>query len=167
MTNLLAVLTLAVMLSCATSDSQESPGDGTPEFINLVDPWPYPFSSAVRVGDMLYLSGQVGTRIENGAPVLVSGGIDAEARQTMENIKAIVERGGSSMDRVVKCMVMLADMSEWPRFNEIYASYFPGPKPARSAWGANGLALGARVEVTCFATVGSGGGRSAEGAPAP
>lgn len=144
----------AVLISCNTQPV-DTPAPGRDvEMINLVEPWPYPFSSAVRVGNMLYLSGQVGTRIENGAPVLVPGGIDAEARQTMENIKAILERSGSSMDRVVKCMVMLADMSEWPRLNEIYASYFPGPKPARSAWGAAGLALGARVEVTCFATVG-------------
>lgn len=154
MSRLALAIACCFFLACTTSDSQETPSASDIEFINLVEPWPYPFSSAVRVGNALVLSGQVGTRIENGAPVLVSGGIDAEARQTMENIKAIVERGGSSMDRVVKCMVMLADMSEWPRFNEIYASYFPGPKPARSAWGANGLALGARVEVTCIAVVG-------------
>lgn len=122
-----------------------------PEFINLVDPWPYPFSSAVRAGNLLFISGQIGTRIENGAPVLVTGGIDAEARQTLDNIRAIVAKAGTSMDRIVKCSVMLADMSEWPRFNQIYASYFPGPKPARAAWGANGLALNARVEVDCIA----------------
>jgi 2-iminobutanoate/2-iminopropanoate deaminase len=149
------ILGLCLCIACSAPASQEAPDAPEVEFINLVDPWPYPFSSAVRVGNMLYLSGQVGTRIENGAPVLVPGGIEPEARQTMENIKAILERSGSSMDRVVKCMVMLADMSEWPKLNEIYASYFPGPKPARSAWGANGLALGARVEITCFATVGS------------
>ena len=154
MRRLALAITLCVFLACTTSDSQQTPTRSEIEFINLVEPWPYPFSSAVRVGNTLVLSGQVGTRIENGAPVLVAGGIDAEARQTMENIKSIVERCGSSMERVVKCMVMLADMSEWPRFNEIYASYFPGPKPARSAWGANGLALGARVEVTCIAMAG-------------
>ena len=151
MTTAYRLLALCLLLACTSPEARDAT---EVQFINLVEPWPYPFSSATRVGHMLYLSGQVGTRIENGAPVLVAGGIDAEARQTMENIKAIVEHAGSSMDRVVKCMVMLADMSEWPRFNEIYASYFPGPKPARSAWGANGLALGARVEVTCFATVG-------------
>ena len=124
-----------------------------PEFINLVEPWPYPFSSAVKVGHLLFISGQIGTRIENGAPVLVSGGIDAEARQTLDNIKAIVEKAGISMDRIVKCSVMLADMSEWPRLNQIYATYFPGPKPARAAWGANGLALGARVEIDCIAAM--------------
>ncbi len=123
------------------------------EHIAMADPWPYPFSSAVRAGQFLFISGQIGTRLEDGKPVLVPGGIDAEARQTMDNIRAILERAASSFDQVVKCSVMLADMREWPRFNEIYATYFPGKKPARAAWGANGLALGARVEVECTAMV--------------
>jgi reactive intermediate/imine deaminase len=123
------------------------------EYIQMTDPWPYPFSSAVRAGNLLFVSGQIGTRVENGAPVLVPGGMESEARQTLDNIKAIVERAGSSMDRVVKCSVMLADMREWPAFNTIYATYFPGPKPARAAWGASGLALGAKVEVECVAMV--------------
>src|SRR4029079_16642672 len=117
------------------------------------EPWPYPFSSAVRVGNLLFLSGQIGSRVENGAATLVPGGLEPEARQALDNIKAIVEKAGSSMDRVVKCSVMLADMAEWPKLNEIYATYFPGPKPARSAWGATGLALCARVEVECTAVV--------------
>lgn len=150
----LIVLLIATLLSCDVPQAGQNAQAPEMEVINLVDPWPYPFSSAVRVGHMLYLSGQVGTRIVDGTPQLVSGGIDAEARQAMENIREILEHSGSSMDRIVKCMVMMADMSEWPRLNEIYASYFPGPKPARSAWGAAGLALGARVEITCFATVG-------------
>ena len=122
-----------------------------PEFINLVEPWPYPFSSAVRAGDMLYLSGQIGSEVVDGQPRLVAGGIDAETKQTLENIKAILAKAGSSMDRVVKCSVMMADMAEWPRMNTIYATYFPGRKPARSAWGATGLALNARVEIECMA----------------
>ena len=125
-----------------------------PQFINLVEPWPYPFSSAVRAGDMLYLSGQIGSEVVDGKPRLVSGGIDAETKQTLDNIKAILAKAGSSMDRVVKCSVMMADMAEWPRLNEIYATYFPGKKPARSAWGATGLALNARVEIECIAMAG-------------
>lgn len=111
-----------------------------------------PFSEAVRVGDMLYLSGQIGTL--PGTMTLVEGGIQAETRQTMENIKAVLERYGSSLDRVVKCTAMVDDMAEWPALNEVYVEYFPGPKPARSALGADGLALGARVEIECWATVG-------------
>jgi 2-iminobutanoate/2-iminopropanoate deaminase len=112
-----------------------------------------PFSDAVRVGDMLYLSGQIGNL--PGELRLAPGGIRAEARQTLENIREILERNGSSMNRVVRCLVMLADVSEWGTFNEVYVTYFTGSLPARSAMGANGLALGARVEVECTATVGA------------
>lgn len=109
-----------------------------------------PFSEAVRVGDMLYLSGQLGNL--PGSTELAPGGIEGEARQTMDNIKAILERYGSSLDRVVKCTVMMADIAEWSAFNEVYVTYFPGPKPARSAFAASGLALGAKVEVECWAS---------------
>jgi reactive intermediate/imine deaminase len=100
---------------------------------------------------MLYLSGQIGSEVVDGAPKLVAGGVEAETKQAFENIKAVLAKAGSSMDRVVKCSVMMADMAEWPRMNTIYATYFPGKKPARSAWGATGLALNARVEIECMA----------------
>lgn len=149
------VFTLALMTAaCAQPPAPAMEDPAQPEFINLYEPWPYPFSSAVRVGDLLFVSGQIGTRMVEGSPVLIEGGMEAEARQTMDNIRAIVEHAGSSMDRVVKCSVMLTDMAEWPAFNDVYATYFPGPKPARAAWGANGLALGARVEVECIAAAG-------------
>jgi 2-iminobutanoate/2-iminopropanoate deaminase len=109
-----------------------------------------PFSSAVRVGDMLYLSGQIGT---DSTGKLVDGGIGPETQQTMENIRAVVERGGSTMGLVVKCLVMLADMAEWGAMNQEYVTYFPRNLPARSAMGASGLALGARVEIECLALV--------------
>lgn len=115
-----------------------------------------PFSEAVRVGDVLYLSGQLGN--VPGTPKLVEGGIEAEARQTMENIRAVLERHGSSLDRVIKCTVFIGDMAEWPRFNAVYVTFFdPDRLPARSALGANGLALGARVEVECMALAGATG----------
>ncbi len=110
-----------------------------------------PFSEAVRVGHMLYLSGAIGLDPATGE--LAPGGIGPETRQTMENIRAALGRHGSSLDRVVRCLVMLADMSEWEAMNEVYVTFFPGPKPARSALGASGLALGARVEIECTATV--------------
>ena len=149
---LFAVVVCGVQAASQTAGRAAAP-QPKPQFINMVEPWPYPFSSAVRVGNLLFLSGQIGSRVENGAPKLVPGGIEPEARQALDNIKAIVQKAGSSMDRVVKCSVMLADMAEWPKLNEIYATYFPGPKPARSAWGATGLALGARVEIECTAMV--------------
>ena len=109
-----------------------------------------PFSSAVRVDNMLYLSGNIGNL--PGSLELAPGGIQAETRQTMENMKAVLEQFGSSMDQVVKCTVFLADMSEWPAMNAVYRTYFTKP-PARSALGANGLAANARVEIECIATV--------------
>jgi 2-iminobutanoate/2-iminopropanoate deaminase len=108
-----------------------------------------PFSEAVRVGNTLYLSGMIG--VEPGVMKLVSGGLKAEATQTLDNIKRILELNSYDMSDVVKCTVMLADMSEWGAFNEIYRTYFTGRYPARSALGTNGLALGARVEVECMA----------------
>jgi 2-iminobutanoate/2-iminopropanoate deaminase len=121
------------------------------EFLNSgkILPTHLPFSEAVRVGNTLYLSGQIG--IVPGSMKLVDGGIEAEAHQTMENIKATLEAHGYAMADVVKCTVMLADMSEWGRFNDIYKTFFAGRYPARSAFGANGLANGARVEVECIA----------------
>lgn len=112
----------------------------------------FPFSDAVRVGEMIYLSGAIGIDPATGA--LVEGGIGPETRQTMENIRAVLERNGSSMDRIVRCLVMLADMDEWPALNEVYRSYFDEQYPARSAVGASGLALGARVEIECTAVSG-------------
>ena len=109
-----------------------------------------PFSSAVRVDNTLYLSGNLGNK--PGTLELAEGGIAGETRQTMENIKGVLEQFGSSMDEVVKCTVFLADMAEWGAMNEVYRTYFTNP-PARSALGANGLALGARVEIECIAVL--------------
>lgn len=113
-----------------------------------------PFSPAVRVGNLIFLSGQIGTSSAAASGnTLVPGGIEAETRQTMENIKTTLTAVGSSMDKVIKCTVMMADMAEWDRMNAVYRTYFrAGRFPARSALGANGLALGARVEIECIAT---------------
>jgi reactive intermediate/imine deaminase len=109
-----------------------------------------PFSTAVRVDKTLYLSGALGYDREKGA--LVEGGIQPETRKTLENISRTLETFGSSMERVVKCTVFLADMAEWGAMNEVYTTFFPN-KPARSALGASGLALDARVEIECIAVV--------------
>ena len=112
-----------------------------------------PFSQAVRVGNVLYLSGALGNA--PGKAELVTGGIEVEARQTMENIGAVLRENGLSFADVFKCTVMLADMSKWAAFNEVYLTYFnPDRLPARSASGASGLALGAQVEVECWAYAG-------------
>ena len=108
------------------------------------------FSSAVRVDNLLFLSGQLGFDAETGA--LVEGGIGPETKKTLENISATLENFGSSMDNVVKCTVFLADISEWAAMNEVYVTFFPN-KPARSALGTSGLALNARTEIECIAVV--------------
>jgi len=113
-----------------------------------------PFSEAVRVGEMLYLSGEIGT---DAGGKLIAGGIKAEAKQVMDNIGANLARHGSSFDRVVQCTVALADIADWPAFNEIYRPYFTQHFPARMAFATSGLALGARVEVQCNATTAAGG----------
>ncbi|MFC3941125.1 reactive intermediate/imine deaminase [Pseudomonas gingeri NCPPB 3146 = LMG 5327] len=109
----------------------------------------YPFSDASRVGNLLFLSGALG--IVPGQDELVPGGIRAETRQVMENIKADTKASGYQMNNIIKCTVFLADMSEWAAFNEVYATYFSKPYPARSAVAVRGLAADARVEVECIA----------------
>ena len=121
------------------------------EYLNSgkILPKDLPFSEAVRVGNLLFLSGQIG--VTPGSLKLVEGGIKEQAKQTMENIKTTLETYNYTMDDVVKCTVMLADISEWATFNEVYRSYFTKHFPARSAFGASGLAMGARLELECIA----------------
>lgn len=108
-----------------------------------------PFSEAVRVGNTLYLSGQIG--ILPHTTTLIAGGIKAESQQTLQNIQATLETHGYQISDLVKCTVMLADIKEWAAFNDVYKTFFSTHFPARSALGANGLAFGARVEVECIA----------------
>jgi 2-iminobutanoate/2-iminopropanoate deaminase len=121
------------------------------EYLPFAQQTSLPFSAAVRVGNLLYLSGQMGT--DATMNTLVPGGIQAETRQTLANMKAILERHGSSLDHVVKCTVMMADMSEWRAMNAVYVEHFKLHLPARSAFGASSLALGGRVEIECIATI--------------
>jgi reactive intermediate/imine deaminase len=154
--------TIALVSATIIASAQPSLAEDKPavEFLNSgkVVPATLPFSEAVRAGDTLYLSGQVG--IKPGTMQLVPGGIREEARQALENIRISLEAHGYSMRDVIKCTVMLADISEWATFNEVYKTFFSAPYPARSAFGASGLALGARVEVECVAaTAGSAAAR--------
>ncbi|CAG9168798.1 2-iminobutanoate/2-iminopropanoate deaminase [Cupriavidus laharis] len=124
------------------------------EFLNSdkVLPAGLPFSEAVRVGNVLYLSGQMG--IVPGSTRLVGGGIREEAKQALMNIRTTLEAHGLTLRDVAKCTIMLADISEWQVFNDVYKGFFEPPYPVRTALGANGLALGARVEIECVAVVG-------------
>jgi len=107
-----------------------------------------PFSAAVITNGMIYLSGQIGADSTGKLP---PGGIGPETKQAMERIKALLAQQGATMDDVVKCTVFLADMQEWGAMNEVYVTFFPTHRPARSAFGASGLALNARVEIECLA----------------
>ena len=123
----------------------------SPEFLNSgkVYPTNLPFSEAVRIDNTLLLSGQIG--VEPGRLKLVPGGIKAEAKQAMDNIKTTLEAHGYTLNDLVKCTVMLADIGQWGDFNEVYKTYFKDHFPARSAMGTSGLAIGAQVEVDCIA----------------
>ena len=161
---LITLLCFGLLFTCGAGAQQSSkpkqPAQSTPqskptpplvEYLKSDPTRPAPFSDAVRVGHMLYLTGQLGT---DGASGLVSGGIKAETKQTMENIRRVLERNGSSLDQVVKCTVMLADINERSAMSEVYVTYFAKDRlPARSTMGVNGLALGARVEIECWATI--------------
>lgn len=110
-----------------------------------------PFSDAVRVGNMLYLSGVVG--MIPGKMELVEGGLEAESRQIMENIQKVLQANGSSLENAIKFTIFIDDINRWSDFNKVYVEYFPNKKPARSALGVEGLALGAAVEVECIAVI--------------
>ncbi|NQD36779.1 RidA family protein [Permianibacter sp. IMCC34836] len=146
----LSVIFVAVI---ALLGSRLAFAEQTPDvkFLNSgkVLPTNLPFSEAVQVDKLLYLSGQIG--VVPGTMALVPGGMAAEAKQTMDNIRSVLNANGYDMNDLVKCTVMLADMAEWSAFNAIYKGYFSEHFPARSAFGSNGLALGARVEVECIA----------------
>ena len=125
---------------------------GPPEYLvrSTLAGRPLPFSSAVRIGDILYMSGQMGFREDGTLP----DGMEAQACQTMENIRAVLESAGLGFSDVFHCTVMLADMDQWAAFNAVYLEYFNEPLPTRSAFGANGLALGGLVELECQAYAG-------------
>lgn len=147
---LLACLFLP-MLTCAASPLPAAVAH--PEFYPSPDPVlkTMPFSEAVRAGDFLIVSGQIGSL--PGKMALAPGGITAQARQAIENVRSILRRHGATLRDVVECTVFLADMKDWPAFNTVYKDYFKPPFPARSATGASGIALGARVELQCTAYV--------------
>ena len=111
-----------------------------------------PFSEAVRIGDILFLSGCIGNK--PGTREVVKGGMEAEARQAMDNARAVLEANGLSFADVFKCTVMLKDMAKWQAFNDVYVTYFKnGHLPTRSAFGCAALALGAELEIEFTALV--------------
>ena len=113
-------------------------------------PLSVPFSEGTAFGGLVFLSGQLGN--VPGTLTLVEGGIEAEARQALDNIATVLQAQGLGLENLLRCTVMLADIADWPAFNAIWSEVFADrPMPARSAFGCTGLALGARVEIECTA----------------
>jgi reactive intermediate/imine deaminase len=145
-----------VGFAVARATEQAAPAAPLKETVNgITYHMPYgrptrPFTPAVQTGNLLFLAGQIGTA-PTSPNAVVGGGIQAETRQTLLNIKDVLEKSGSSMEHVVKCTVFMGDMKEWDAMNEVYATFFPNHKPARSAFGSTGLALNAKVEIECIA----------------
>ncbi|MBL4682085.1 MAG: RidA family protein [Pseudomonadales bacterium] len=145
------IILLIVLLSNSTLFCQTVWGETELEVLGAAENKKYnlPFSEAVAFGDILFLSGQIG--MKPGETALVPGGVQAETRQTMLNIKTILEKYGSSLEKIIKCTIFLGNMSQWAEMNIAYIEALGDHRPARSALGANGLALNGSVEIECIA----------------
>lgn len=146
---IVAIVCVLSVVANAQKKDERAPAQGPVEFQSASNPNARTLSEFVRVGNILYLSGKLGT---DSTGKLAAGGIGPETKQTLENIKAVLEKNGSSMDHVIKCTVMLADIKEWADMNTVYVTYFKKERlPARSAFGTSGLVNNARVEIECMA----------------
>ncbi len=158
------VAIVALAAACAPGaapDQSGEPADGEPaprkQIIQPEGVARLPvFSSAVRSGDLIFLSGAIGALPGVSPPTLAQGGVIPETRQAMDNLRVVLEAAGVGWEDVVKCTVFLADMADYAAFNEVYLEYFPQDPPARSALAAAGLAFDARVEVECIAAAPEG-----------
>jgi len=146
------VCVLSVVANAQKKDERAPSAAQSPvEFQSASNPNARTLSEFVRVGNILYLSGKLGT---DSTGKLAAGGIGPETKQTLENIKTVLEKNGSSMDHVIKCTVMLADIKEWADMNTVYVTFFKKERlPARSAFGTSGLVNNARVEIECMAVL--------------
>ena len=151
----LTVLAAACTLEERTDNLPAAAGPAATHHREVIQPPGTPrmpvFSSSVRTGDLLFLSGSLGAVPGANPPRLVEGGVEAETRQTFENIKEVLDAAGLTLRDVVKCTVFLADIADYAAVNSVYVEYWDGDPPARSALGTSGLALGAKVEIECIA----------------
>ena len=158
----LSLLLIVLATGCSIEQRTDRETDGPPpstrkQIIDVPGVARLPvFSSAVRSGDLIFLSGSIGAVPGVSPPTLVEGGVVPQTRQTMENIRQVLAAAGATMADIVKCSVFIADMADYGQVNEVYLEFFPSDPPARSALGANGLALGAAVEIECIAAVPEG-----------
>jgi 2-iminobutanoate/2-iminopropanoate deaminase len=126
----------------STPDRERIQTDNAPAAIG-------PYSQAIKAGGFVFVSGQIPIDPQTGQ--FVAGGIAEQTKQVLKNVSAVLEAGGSSLDRVVKTTVFLADMKEFSGMNEVYATFFSGPPPARATVAAAGLPRDARVEIEVVA----------------
>ena len=152
----IAPLALVLLLTGCTptrpsaSSTPAAPSPGPHREVLAPNPSPMAvFSPAIRTGNLVFLSGQLG--LKEGTREMVPGGITAETEQTLKRIRSLLNDIGLDMEDVVKCTVFLVDINDYPKMNEVYLKYFPTDPPARSALAASGLALGAQVEIECIA----------------
>lgn len=149
-TRLWTTLILLAAAGCeAASEPREAPVVVAPDSAVLAR---LPFSPGVRAGDFLFLSGAIGNR--PGTTELVSDDVAEQTRQTMANLRTVLQAAGAGLGDVVKCTVFLVDMADYAAMNAAYAAAWPADPPARSTVAGSGLALGARVEIECIAYVG-------------
>ncbi len=141
------LLGLGLTLSAQAAPTSANPTLTHSKPVFLGDGGEYPFSSAVRVGNTLYMSGQIG--FKDGE--LVKGGIKAETKQSLDNINGVLLQYGYQKSDLVKCMAMLTDMNDFNAFNEVYKTELSKPYPVRSAFGVASLAANASVEIECIA----------------
>ena len=147
------VVGLSIVATAARAQQPADTAHAPKRVIQLPGSLPgLPFSSAVQIGNVLYLSGQIG--VLPGTRQLVDTGVAKQTQQTLENIRAVLTYAGSSMQRVFKCTVFLATMRDYDEMNRVYATFFPNDPPARSTVAGSGLALGAKVEIECLALAG-------------
>jgi reactive intermediate/imine deaminase len=150
--NVIAAIATGVLMMTSTVDAAPARPAVQRYPLPPINGTPAPFSKAVRVGDILYLSGVIGRTADGKVP----DGIEAQTKAAMDDIGATLKTAGLSYGDLIHCTVFLSDMKQWPAFNKVYIGYFPaGELPARSAFGVNGLALpGALMEIECQAYAG-------------
>ena len=138
-----------ILLSSMTQAFAAQVTEQSVQFINHSKANSLPFSEAIQVNNTLYLSGQIG--FDSQTKQLVTGGVEAETKATLNNIKRTLNQTGYQLSDVVKCTVMLADINDFAKFNQIYQQFFSSPYPTRSTFAVSGLALNAQIEIECIA----------------
>ena len=140
---IILALTLLTFFSCENSKNNKTTYH--PHKLESV-----PYSESVLVGDILYISGQIGN-VDNDYNIIVEGGIRPQVKQAMENINKILQKHNATMDDIVKCTCILADGDDWGKMSEEYVQYFKNHKPARTTFGGAELGKGILVEIDCIA----------------